>query len=108
MYWLTGMLGLAFVVAPFIFGYSGNSVALWTSMILGGSVMLMSLVESAEDNKGIWEYWVTGLVGLGAVVAPFVLGFGNVATAMWISVAIGLLLSLIAGSKLYYDRTSFL
>ena len=35
MYWLTGVLGLILVVAPFIMGYTENLAALWTSIILG-------------------------------------------------------------------------
>lgn len=106
MYWITGILGLAFAVALFIFGYADNPVAMWTSIVLGGGVLLTSLVEGAGD-KGKWEYWVTALVGLGAVAAPFVLGFGSITIAMWTSVGIGLLLALIAGSKLYYGQKGF-
>lgn len=108
MYWITGILGLAFAAAPFLFGYADNSIALWTSLIIGGGVLLTSLAEGVQDNKGKWEYLVSALVGLGAVAAPFVLGFGSVTTAMWTSVGIGLLLTLIAGSKLYYDQKGFL
>lgn len=107
MYWITGILGLAFAVAPFLFGYADNSVAMWTSFVLGGGVLLTSLVEGTEDNKGKWEYWLTTIVGLGAVIAPFALGFGSITTAMWTSVGIGLLLALIAGGKLFYDEKSF-
>lgn len=107
MYWITGILGLAFALSPFLFGYSDNSIAMWTNVVLGGGVLLTSLFEGADDNKGKWEYVVTTLVGLGAVAAPFVLGFGSITTAMWTSVGIGLLLALIAGSKIYYDQKGF-
>ncbi len=107
MYWTTGILGLAFAVAPFLFGYSNNPVAMWTSLLLGGGVMLVSLLEEASENQDRWEYWVAALVGLGAIAAPFVLGFGHITQAMWTSIAVGLLLALTAGGKLFYEQRSF-
>jgi hypothetical protein len=107
MYWTTGILGFIFAVSPFVLGYSNNSVAMWTSILLGGSVIVASILEGVDINKGNWEYWVTGLVGLVAVAAPFLLGFGSLASAMWASVGIGLLLALVAGSKLYYGRNNY-
>jgi hypothetical protein len=43
MYWLTGLLGLALVVAPFALGYSGDPTALWSSIILGTVVALVAI-----------------------------------------------------------------
>lgn len=107
MYWITGILGISFAAAPFIFGYSENNAATLTSVILGTAIVFVSLVEGMSEKKGKWEYWVTAIVGLFSVVSPFLLGFGSVATAVWTSVGIGLILSLLAGYKLYFDQTSF-
>ena len=107
MYWITGILGFALVVAPFIFGYSDNPVALWTSLILGGAVMVDSYIEKIADDKGQWEYVVAEIVGLFAIVAPFTLGFGHITQAVWMSAAVGILLIVISGAKLFYDQKSF-
>lgn len=104
MYWATGLLGLAIVIAPFIFGYAENATAMWTSLVLGGGVTLASFLEGIDDSKGTWEYWATGIAGVIAIIAPFVLGFGSIGTAMWTSVGIGLVLSIIAATKLYSTR----
>jgi hypothetical protein len=64
-------------------------------------------VEGYSYDKDRWEYVVAALVGIAAISAPFVLGFSGIATAMWTSVAVGILLALTAGSKLYYDQSSF-
>jgi hypothetical protein len=42
MFWITGMLGLAFIVAPFAFGYNDTPEALWTSVGVGAIVALVS------------------------------------------------------------------
>ena len=101
MYWLTGILGLILGIAPWIFGYSDNTVALWTSLILGAATIIVSIVEAAQGNRQQWEYWTAGVLGLIAIVAPFVFGFGNFANAMWSSDVLGILLAIFAGSKAF-------
>lgn len=105
MYWLTGILGLALAVAPFILGYSNNVSALWTSLIVGGATMVLSLVEGIRADREQWEYWAVGVLGLVAIVAPFIFNFSAHATAMWTSVVMGILIVLFAGSKLTTGQT---
>lgn len=107
MYWLTGILGGAFAAAPFLLGYADNQVALWTSVLLGGAVMVVSFIEAGAEDKERWEYWVAISAGIGAIVAPFILGFGAHASAMWTSVAVGMLIALTAGYKLYSDQPKY-
>lgn len=104
MYWITGFLGVAFALAPFLFGYSENTLALWTSLLLGGAVVVISYMEAVAGDTQRWEYWVAIVLGAGAIIAPFILGFGTHMTALWVSIAVGLMLAAVAGSKLYYDR----
>jgi hypothetical protein len=107
MYWVTGILGLALVLAPFVFGYADNTAATWTSLILGGGTIIISFFEKLANNHDRWEYWVAMAAGVVAVIAPFVLGFGGWTVAMVATVAVGILLAAVAGTKLYYGRTSF-
>jgi len=107
MYWLTGIVGFLFIVAPFVLGYADNSFAFWTSMIIGGSVTIASLMERYSDDTDRWEYTFALLAGIIAITAPFVLGFSSSMAAMWTSIIAGLLLALTAGTKLYYDGSSF-
>lgn len=107
MYWITGILGIAFAAAPFLLGYNDNAMALWTSLVLGGAIVGVSLLEGISEGKERWEYWVAAVVGIGAMIAPFILNFGNFTAAMWTSITVGVLLTVIAGSKLFYDRQSY-
>lgn len=97
MFWVTGILGLALVLAPFVLGYSDNAGALWSSIILGGVVVLVSLYEGLVRDKSDWEYWLAGLAGVLSILAPFLLNFSAVATAMWVSIILGLLVVIVAG-----------
>lgn len=105
MYYLTGLLGLVAVVAPFLFGYSGNITALWTSLIVGAVLIGASVIEGFAGDKERWEYWVAGIVGLGAILAPFALGFSALAEAVWTMAVIGVLAIIAAGTRLASGRT---
>lgn len=103
MYWITGILGLALAVAPYLFNYTGNTAAFWTSILIGGAAVAVSFIEGFSARKERWEYWVAAVLGVSAIVAPFVLGFGSLVSAMWTTVGLGLLLALFASTKLFYD-----
>lgn len=101
MYWITGVLGLILASAPYIFGYSNDTAALWTSLIVGGATIAVSLLEAARADKEQWEYWTAGILGLIAVISPFMFGFGGNASAMWTSIVVGVLIAVFAGSRLF-------
>ena len=101
MYWITGILGLILAVAPFIFGYSADTGALWTSLIVGGATIIVSILEGAQADKERWEYWAAGILGLIAILSPFIFGFGTNTNAMWSSIVLGVLIAIFAGSRLF-------
>lgn len=100
MYWLTGILGLILAIAPWLFGYANNTVALWTSLIVGGATIIVSLIEGAQAGREQWEYWIAGMLGIIAIIAPFTLGFSAYTNAMWSSVVLGTLIAIFAGTRL--------
>lgn len=100
MYWLTGILGAVFAIAPWIFGYSSNITASWTSFIFGIAVVAVSIIEGMRSDREQWEYWTAGILGVLAILAPFILGFGSFVNAMWSSVILGILIVVFAGSRL--------
>lgn len=105
MYLLPGFLGLISIVAPYLFNYSQDNTALWTSLIIGSILIIASILEGIAVDKERWEYWVVGVVGVGAILAPFVLGFSALGAALWTLVIIGIATILTAWTKLFPKRT---
>ena len=106
MYWLTGILGLALIAAPFGFSYTDNTNALWTSVILGAAVVLVSLYKAVMRDKANWEYWVAGAMGILALLAPFVLSFTPVTEALWACLAFGALMVILDGYEVLFAPPS--
>lgn len=101
MSWLLFLLGLLLVVAPWLLGYDGNSSALWSSVILGAVMGLVAGYKVTFRDVGRWEYWVVGIAGFLALLAPFVLGFMVVPAALWTTLVIGLLALGLAAFELF-------
>lgn len=105
MYWITGILGAVLMAAPYFFKYSNNPTALWASLMLGGAVLIVSFVEGFARGRGRWEYWLASLIGIAIILSPFVFSFGIITAALWTSITIGILLTVVAGSELYYGNS---
>jgi hypothetical protein len=104
MYWFTGLLGILMAIAPWVFGFSDNTSALWTSVALGAVLFLLSAVEAYQKGRVMWEYWTAGLVGLLAIIAPFVLGFSTLTAALWSMIVLGGLALIVSGYEVFAHR----
>ncbi len=101
MYWVTGVLGILLIIAPFVLNYSTDMPALWSNVILGLAVLIVSAIKGLIPDTTRWEYVIAGLGGLLAILAPFVLRFTVVAAALWTSVVLGVIVLLLAIYEVY-------
>ena len=96
MYWITGILGVLLIIAPVALGYSSDTPALWSNVVLGLAVLIVSAIKGLIPDRTRWEYVIAGLGGLLAILAPFALHFSVVATALWASILIGVVVLVLA------------
>ena len=101
MYLLIGFLGLLAIIAPYALNYSQDVVALWSSLVIGAILIVSSVLEGLAADREKWEYWVAGLAGVGAILAPFVLGFASITAALWALITIGVVSVIAVWIKLY-------
>ncbi|MDR5683730.1 MAG: SPW repeat protein [Armatimonadota bacterium] len=90
--WLNFLIGLWFVAAPFVLGLQHMQTVMATS-IVGGLILVILGAWAAtneEARRKVWIQYVNGLVGVWFVIAPWVLGFADIAAAMWTSLIGGL------------------
>jgi hypothetical protein len=80
MKWANLILGTALFLAPFVLGYSDNTEALSTSLILGMIIGVLSFHE---------QFLVSAVIGLAAFVAPWVIGFDGESSALWSFLLLG-------------------
>ncbi len=91
--WINVILGAVLFVAPFVFSYSGNTAALWTSLIMGVLIAGLGYLKSYR--------WAAGM-GIIVFVAPFILGFGGVTAAVWSCMILGALVAILDGYETFF------
>jgi len=96
--WVNLVLGIALVISPWVLAFPAGA-ATYNAVIAGlviGLVAIGAIVAFAQ-----WEEWVNLIVGIWVLIAPFILGFGGAATAMWTHVVIGLVVAILAAVELW-------
>ncbi len=104
MYWLTGLWGILLIISPFALNFRADMPALWSTVILGLAVLIVSAYKAVTHDHARWEYWVAAIVGILAIIAPFVLGFSSLATALWTSIVLGVIVLILSAYELWRMR----
>lgn len=100
--WTNLTLGAALIIAPFVTGFAAGPAAVWNACLIGALIVACSGIALTQHRA--WAEWTNTMAGSWLVIAPFVLGFADVASAMWTHILIGLSVAIIAGLQLYRAR----
>ncbi|MCL6548056.1 MAG: SPW repeat protein [Alicyclobacillus sp.] len=104
---LNALMGLWFIVSPWILGISSDEKVVWTSVIIG-AIQLVCAVWSAaqEEPAGVrhWQNWVTLVTGLWFIVQPFALSLTNEQAELWTSLILGAVTAVLSLWMLGADR----
>ena len=96
---VNAVLAAFLFVSPWLVGFREVQAASWNAWICGLVIFVLAAVAVAQLQE--WEQWVNGILGLWTVVAPWVLGFASVATAMWTHVGVGIAVAVLAAIELW-------
>lgn len=91
--------GVALALTPWIFGYASQSAAAWSAWVLGVVIAIVAVGALVSFRR--WEEWINLVLGLLAVIAPWVLGFSSVPGATYAHVVLGLIVLVLAAIELW-------
>lgn len=91
--------GLVLLLSPWYLGYTAETAAAWNAWIVGAVVMLIAVAALYTFHQV--EEWASAVIGLWTVIAPWILGFSAVASAMWVHVVVGLVIAVLAAASLW-------
>ncbi len=94
------VLGAILFLGPWLFGFADQQQAAWNAWITGA--VMVALAAAAIFAFAEWEEWVNLVVGLWALVAPWVLGFAGHASATWSHVVVGLVVAALSAAGGWY------
>ena len=52
-------------------------------------------------GAGIWTMWIDGILEILAIIAPFVLGYTDLAGAMWTSIILGAITVIVSAIDIF-------
>ncbi len=100
--WITLVCAVLLFISPWILAFSGDVTATRAAWITGVVVAIFAvaaLVQFAE-----WEEWVSLLLGVWMIVAPWVVGFSGVGVAVAAFVVLGIVVALASMSEIWQIR----
>jgi SPW repeat len=94
------LIGLAVAVSPWVLGYQGDTIAAWNAVIVGAVVALLAIGALAAFAE--WEEWANLVLGLWLIISPWALRFHDVAAAVRMDVAAGIIIAVLAALELWF------
>jgi SPW repeat-containing protein len=92
------VLGAILFLSPWIFGFDAGTIS-QNAHITGIVIAIIAIAALAAF--AVWEEWLNLIVGLWALVSPWVLGFHGTTNAMTVHVVIGALVAILAAVELW-------
>lgn len=92
--------GLGLLFSPWYLGFTAESSATWNAWITGAAVTLLAAAALHAFHQA--EEWASLVLGIWAVIAPWVLGFAMVSAAVAVHVIAGLVVAVAAALSLWF------
>ncbi|WP_259394366.1 SPW repeat protein [Priestia aryabhattai] len=83
------MIGIWFIIAPWVIGFSDQSGALWSSIIFGIIQVIVSLWGYDKPGWNSWQNWISTITGVWFVIFPFI--YSLTKGEVWSGVILGLI-----------------
>jgi hypothetical protein len=100
--WVNLVCAVLLFISPWILAFSGDVTATraaWISGVVVAIFAVAALVQFAE-----WEEWVSALLGLWMILAPWIVGFARVGVAVAAFVVLGIVVLAASASELWQIR----
>jgi hypothetical protein len=98
------VLGLLLFLTPWMAGFAAEQTAAWTAWITGAVIALVGVAALA--GYAYAAAWCNLVLGIWAIVAPWLLGFVGLTGEMWSHVVLGVLVALAAAAELWAEHQS--
>jgi hypothetical protein len=94
--------GLGLFLSPWLFGFSAEPYAAWNAWIVGAAIAVIAAAALYAFYEA--EEWVNLVLGIWALIAPWVLGFSAVTAAMWVHVVAGIVVAALAAGNIWFSH----
>lgn len=94
--------GIILALSPWFLAYAATVTAAWNAWLVGAVLIAVALAAIYAHHQS--EEWMSVIVGLWAVIAPWVLGFAGISAAATAHVIVGIVVAAIAAGILWFSH----
>ena len=87
------LAGIWLLAAPYVLDYSATGGSMVNDSVSGIIALALGLTQMRSDGRQMLPTWLSGLLGLWLLAAPFVLGYPSGSPAMWSDIVTGIVLA---------------
>ena len=100
--WANMVFGLLLAASPWLLRFSGLEAVTLNAVIIGGLICALSALALTLLDS--WEAYISGLLGVWAILSPWLIGFTAYDTAMLAHFGLGALVVAVAMIEIWQDR----
>jgi len=89
---INAIIGIWFVIAPWMLGFSYDAGATSASIVFGILQVITSLLRANKPGWNSWQNWISLISGLWFVLFPFI--YSLTGEVLWSSIILGLVTGL--------------
>ncbi len=93
---LNVIAGIWLIISPFILAFATAATPLWNTLIVGVIVLILAGIRASDPRNNIGLSWVNLLLGIWLIISPWVLHYGDLRTAVWNDVILGIIVGILA------------
>lgn len=97
------IVGIGLALTPWLLAFSDEAHAATNAWLVGAAIALIAIGALVSFKE--WEEWLNLLLGLWAIVAPWVVGFASNSSARYAHLIAGIIVAVLAATKLWMVRT---
>ena len=86
---INAVIGIWFVIAPWMLGFSYDTGATSASIVFGSLQVIMSFWGVTKSGWNSWQNWISLITGLWFILFPFIYSLTD--GVLWSSVVLGLM-----------------
>jgi hypothetical protein len=97
--WANMIFGLLLAISPWLLQFTGLEAATLNAVIIGGLIFALSALALTLLDR--WEVYISGLLGIWAMLSPWLIGFIAYDMAMLAHIGLGALVVVVAAIEVW-------
>jgi len=97
--WANMIFGLLLALSPWLLRFAGLEAATLNAVIIGGLICALSALALTLLDR--WEAYISGLLGIWAILSPWLIGFTTYDMATLAHIGLGGLVVLVAAIEVW-------